>query len=85
MNKITADHLARRVTDHDILGVRVRLFPGHFVKIFPLLPDCLETVLAVKGALRRAKSGRALDLSGPFQATLLGRGERSRLGRPMRI
>ena len=57
------------VTGRDLLPVRVRLFPDYFLSLgaaFPLLTDRLRTVLAVKGSLRRAKCGRALDRSGPL-------------------
>ena len=52
-----------------ILPLRVRLFSSWFLRLrasFPLFTDPLRTVLAVKGSLRRAKCGRALDRSGPF-------------------
>ena len=42
-----------------------------------LFSDHLRTVLAVKGSLRRAQQRRALDGSGPFRTTLLGRGKGS--------
>src|SRR5215468_5283000 len=64
-----ATHEPDAVTGRDLLPVRVRLFPDYFLSLgaaFPLLTDRLRTVLAVKGSLRRAKCGRALDRSGPL-------------------
>src|SRR5215831_764466 len=63
------DELITSVTGRDLLPVRVRLFPDYFLSLgaaFPLLTYRLRTVLAVKGSLRRAKCGRALDRSGPL-------------------
>src|SRR5580704_464334 len=36
-------------------------------ELFPSFRDCFASVLAVKGALRRAKKRRALDRSGPLR------------------
>jgi hypothetical protein len=74
------DRLAgHRVTDRNILPLRVRLFSGRFLGLcaaaFPLLPDPVRTVLAVKGSLRRAQCGRALDRSGPFWNTSYDEGK----------
>jgi hypothetical protein len=45
-------------------------------ELFPSFRDCFASVLAVKGALRRAKKRRALDRCGPLRtrSTMEGMG-----------
>ena len=52
-------------------------------QVFSSLADSFASVLAVKGALRRARKRRALDRCGPLQEAPLGR--KSKTKRPQRV
>ena len=50
------------------MGKQKRKRASSFLPSFlPSFRDCFASVLAVKGALRRAKKRRALDRSGPLR------------------